>query len=445
MFKFNSVPAYSFGKSLKPDIGAEQQPGPGAYNTERTSQLIYKQGKTTAILRPESSRPASKTVNIGPGQYDCNRLPQRVKGYYFTSSTKKFLENKSIGPGPGRYDYEEELVKLKSKSGKFLFNRSARIESMDKFQMAIPGPGKYLVEKLSPALEKFKNNSGFYFSKSRKDDLVKVRTSSPGPGAYDTETITALNQKGKGFSLPKSNSRPGSALTEIPGPGSYRLSDSLKTMGIVFGRESRQSLSKKDLIPGPGVYDATINPSAFKKSPEISFGKEIVKFVPSNIPGPGKYTPKQSSIDERGIIFAKEKRDMIKENEVPGPGNYNVAPFYKISKSTFRFGTEPKGKNERIDSPGPGAYNPVKPSLISNVALPHAPRSADPRSEVPGPGKYNIKNTNWDKNVLRFIRLETKERVLSANVGPGMYDIPHSIPDVPKYNYPDSDRRKIRL
>ena len=443
MFKFNSVPAYSFGKASKPDHKTEQ-PGPGAYDTEKVSQIIYKQNKTTAVIRPQSSRPQSKTIDIGPGQYEVNIPNNRVKGYYFTSSRKTDKGLRSGVPGPGQYDYENSLAHLKGKTSKIVFGKSDRLIDYSREKKGLPGPGQYEVERISPALERFKYNSGYKFPKSDKGEKWN-KDALPGPGAYNSNIVTDLSHQTKGFSLGKSKNRPDSALTPVPGPGSYDLRDSKVNSGVKFGRNPRESLGKKDDIPGPGVYEIDLNSNAFKKTPGIKFGKEEKRFMPTDVPGPGNYEVPTKTFDQRGVKFPKDKKHQLKENAVPGPGNYDYNEFYKNNKGTFRFAKEPRNHQQRIDSPGPGAYNPQKTIPSPKISIPNAVRNKDMRNEVPGPGQYEVKVDNWNKNFPRFVKPDNKSKQNADPIGPGIYDIPHSIPDVPRYNYPTPGARKIAI
>ena len=444
MFKFNSVPAYSFGKASNPDHKTEQ-PGPGAYDTEKVSQLIYKQAKTTVVIRPQSSRPQSKTIDIGPGQYEVNPPDDRVKGYYFTSSRKDGQGQRSSVPGPGQYDYENSLANIKGKTSKIVFGKSGRVMDYSRERRGMPGPGAYAVESINPGLERFKYNSGYKFPKSDKGDTRLVRDGMPGPGAYNGNVVTDLSHQTKGYSLGKSKNRPESGLNGIPGPGTYDFRESKVNSGVKFGRNPRQDLARKNDIPGPGIYDVNLNSVAFKKAPGVKFGKSETHFVPSDVPGPGNYELPIRAFDQRGVKFPKDPKHQLKENSVPGPGNYDYIEFYKNNKGTFKFGKESRQHQSRIDSPGPGAYNPKTVVPSPKISIPNAMRIKDLKSEVPGPGQYEIRADNWNKHFPRFVKPENKVKNGSDHVGPGIYDIPHSIPDVARYNYPDPALRKIAL
>merc|ERR1712141_559760 len=70
----------------------------------------------------------------------------------------------------------------------------------------------------------------------------------------------------------------------------------------------------------------------FSKPSDIS-----VKNADQDNPGPGEYTVK-SSLAPGGVFANKEKRfKNAKEDEVPGPGSYDLSPLIKHSvlKGTF--------------------------------------------------------------------------------------------------------------
>jgi hypothetical protein len=276
MFKYNSVPAYSFGKSQKADNKLDI-PGPGTYDMSKVSQLIYKGEPTTAVIRPGSSRPVPKVTDVGPGQYEVDVAPKKVKGYYFTGSDKNGRGNASQQPGPGQYDFENSLVKLKEKDRNIVFGRSTRIDHSEKMKKLMPGPGQYDVESMAPGTEKFKHNSGYKFTKSTKDKGFS-NAGAPGPGAYDSDVVTALCNQGKGYSLSKSIQRPDSGTQFVPGPGTYAVPQIKNSIGSKFGKDSRRGFAKITDVPGPGIYEISSNPPSFKNAPGIKFGKGESKF-----------------------------------------------------------------------------------------------------------------------------------------------------------------------
>lgn len=70
-------------------------------------------------------------------------------------------------------------------------------------------------------------------------------------------------------------------------------------------------------------------------------------------------------------------------------------------------------------------------------------KSSSYQSYGPGPGAYQ-KGTGKGSG-FSFGKDRRDKIAVEKSVGPGMYDIPHSIPDVCRWNYPAKDQRKIHL
>ena len=136
----------------------------------------------------------------------------------------------------------------------------------------------------------------------------------------------------------------------------------------------------------------------------------------NGVPGPGAYNDSVAfnrlSSAGRGVKFSKNERD-ISPDEKPGPGAYDANSYTFDKRSpAVKFGKDVRDKGLKSELPGPGAY--------------------DYQVNYPGAGsKYSFGRAPRDKQI--------------KNEGPEFYDIPHSIPNVPKYNYPEPSKRKIRL
>lgn len=163
--------------------------------------------------------------------------------------------------------------------------------------------------------------------------------------------------------------------------------------------------------PGPGNYDGNRNQfskQAGKINPE---GKEGTTYA---TPGPGTYDGDYNvaKAQDPKFSFGKEQKNW-RDLGVPGPGSYDANGIG--TKSSIAMGKGDKGLNYGNPNPGPGTYD-------GDANLRH---SWDP--------KYSFGKEKRDKDLER------------GRVGPGDYEIPHSIPDVASYNYPAKDRRKIHL
>lgn len=102
--------------------------------------------------------------------------------------------------------------------------------------------------------------------------------------------------------------------------------------------------------------------------------------------------------------------------------------------------------------PGPGQYSNELPATLNKYRNNSGFRFSKEKKceykipkDIPGPSEYMTKE-NFNTLGGKFGR-EAKLRLTFDNEipGPGCYDIPHSIPSVPKHNYPQSEKRKIAL
>lgn len=146
---------------------------------------------------------------------------------------------------------------------------------------------------------------------------------------------------------------------------------------------------------------------------------------------------------------SKVGRAGLRASEVPGPGAYqDVDAFKRISSP---IGGQPfgNGRNEGkpSDIPGPGAYDPtINPTANKQPAVKFGrePRDRGQKSDIPGPGAYD-QNGKYPASAAKFSFSKAPREQPIKNETPDFYDIPHSIPNVPKYNYPEPAKRKIHL
>jgi hypothetical protein len=128
MFKFTSVPAYSFGKS-RANPNQNPNPGPGAYDGVllRSSIAGSKIGKAPRTREYRNDIPGPGSYGLqsnfdrkggvisgklknrtnddipGPGQYDSSGAERRAKGFSFGKSSLG-LNKSAHDVGPGAYD-----------------------------------------------------------------------------------------------------------------------------------------------------------------------------------------------------------------------------------------------------------------------------------------------------------------------------------------------------
>ena len=446
MFKFSSVPAYSFTKSIKPPPLTDS-PGPGAYDAEKGDHLRMKNLATTALLKRPISRPSSKTNNVGPGQYETEEPFAKVRGFYFAGSGNRGVARSSDVPGPGQYDYADTLNGLNSSKKNTVFSKAPRPDSVTRSKIGVPGPGQYNVAELPPKADHFRLNGGYRFTQSTKSSIYGNKD-VPGPGAYDSDTgVAGTMGRSKGYSVSKAPLRPDSSNKFVPGPGAYTSPDTFTTNanGAKFGKAERRGLERDTDAPAPNAYNVLDTDVVQKRSPGIKFGKSVSKNPGSSVPGPGNYEiPIHAISSSQGTRFSRAPRTHYKENAVPGPGQYDSSSFANsTNKGKFRFDQQQRGKQLLNNIPGPGTYD-LKNDTGTKYSFQKNSRMGPKGNDVPGPGQYDAKLGNWSQHFPKFVNTKSGPK-LTDSVGPGMYDIPHSIPDVPRYNYPGVAQRKIHL
>ena len=184
-----------------------------------------------------------------------------------------------------------------------------------------------------------------------------------------------------------------------PGPGSYRVSSSIREAGYSMGLKTDHSVSQgKIFSPGPGQYE----PRHFNKTFAYSMGSKDSKNNQVLSPGPGAYESRDNLEEsKRGPRFGSQVRNNSLSGPAPGPGAYEQhTETLKQASPKFGFGTQSRDKAFKVRhfSPGPGAYQ--LPGLVG----PTGPKkSMGPRTDIPnlykdtpGPGQYN----NQEDNVI---------------------------------------------
>lgn len=428
MFKFNSVPAYSIGKA-RPKNQDETFPGPGAYDTSKLIDIKEKHVGTTVVYKPSKSKPNMKLNDVGPGAYDIN-IKNHVKGFYNGKSKgdRNIAKGNDV-PGPGQYNYDQVILKLTKANG-VVFDRSKKETGTNSLPL---GPGQYATEKYTMFEGK---NKAWSFNKARNS--AKYDKDVPGPGTYDYSKSFELRKGGAGFSLPRAP-KTNRNDSKTPGPGMYNNNvGALTSKGYHFPK-SQEKINNENL-PGPGHY----NPSVDKlktKAPGFKFDKNDKVDKLENIPGPGQYDNRITALTSKGSKFNKSRRYKNIQTEVPPPGQYDVRPIDKAPGVVFD--KCPVRLQQVNTNPGPGQYDYQEKHKIK-FALPKATIKDGP-NEVPGPGHYDTKFDDWNKRVPAFDKTSRLGKENAIHLGPGHYNIPHSIPDVPRYNYPDVQQRKIHI
>ena len=441
MFKYSSVPAYSFGKYTKP-TNETPVPGPGSYDHQKADKFTMKQEITSVKLKPGKSYDLISNNPTGPGDYNLPDTNWKAPTSKFSHAERGKIHTEQI-PGPGNYNPDEMADKLKSEKRNIVFGKAERI-NFENGKTNLPGPGQYESQEVAQMAEKFRARSGYKFDKSKRDGMYKD-TISPGPGAYQPKADVILESDGRGYSLGKSKGRNASSTKLVPGPGSYNPQNNTSNRNIKFQKNERiNALIKKSEIPGPGQYEADKVAKSMYAAPGIKFSKGQPKLKENNVPGPGNYEIKQIALDKRSAKFTKDKKNQVQVSKVPGPGTYDQTLDQSSKVGRFKFNKDEKSKVIRKEVPGPGTYEPHLDGTQICFKQAKEKRLRDYNTPVPGPGQYNYDPNLWNKHYPKFGSGHKQENK-SSTVAPGTYNIPHSIPDVPKYNYPGNEKRKIRL
>ena len=381
------VPARSFGKGPRSMSAPKADfPGPGSYNIPNFLDLSMS-AKSNKRVKPGSHRgDKSKIDTPGPASYNPQK-PKTVIGFSMGNKTFNFVSEKVSELGPGQYDANYSSVK--------------------------------------PVVT---NTIG------RGKRTPQEPPNVPGPGAYSAAEIKEVPQ----FVFPK-EPRGKRFIPDYPGPGEYSipgLTDELKhKMGkTILPRRPLITKDSSDL--GPGAYNAKLPTT----SPSFSVGRgkrpDIIGV--SQKPGPGAYAPKDQTAGVHSKSFGTGLRPpMSKVNQFPGPGAYEFNSFTEQGPKYSLVGRKADPKNPTVP-PGPGQYDPdissVKPQGVHAV-IGTGQRTNESRrglKGVPGPGAYDPL-VRSDQPKWSF-KKDPKEKINFADEpGPGQYEIPSSVPDVPKY------------
>jgi hypothetical protein len=285
-------------------------PGPGKYQQKRLfDDVVLKETDGIEIERPpfgiQSKRfDSSKHLAPGPGSYNDQRTALNslnkihgLKKTPFSQSSVRFEFNNVFksksAPGPGQYRLngfaEENLRKaIIDSNRKPAFGQSAerKFSLAKKDDYALPGPAQYkLTEK--PYKSKKENFSSNFASTTKQREILfevnnfnrinnflsKVYLSflqdTPGPTAYDSaksyeflinsrrkpprnKNATRRQQSfnvvsRRDFNLVNSN--------EIPGPGSYDISENSKTKTCIAPLSEKRWKDLNENLPGPAHYE----------------------------------------------------------------------------------------------------------------------------------------------------------------------------------------------
>lgn len=441
------APAYGFGTA--PGIadhgndGGNSYPGPGAYETSLISSVhpsfVFPQAQRFAEGSDVSGTP-------GPGQYSLSR-PAEGRQVQIGSAPRSavMLEASQETPGPGEYSLPRAEVVGRKPPGVPALTAEAR--PADRRWEEVPGPGAYL-----PLKENAGAGRSVVFTAAPRygDDAAASGSAGPGPGSYDAARMNEA-QQARGYSFPTAPRYVDEVKEVLPGPGHYDAAP--RPMGETLGASSTGFASTAQRFaegggatdgPGPGAYYLGDFPLGEKTGP-VSFplAERFPVFADcTDVPGPGAYVSAVSPMGYEGrsaVLTGRGDYATNTQEEVPGPGSYwcgdggigTESPAYSI-------GTAQKLPETISHTPGPGAYYTLAPPGASQPAYGFSlAETASPlpsSAYTPGPGTYFMLDTNPLHGAAYPFGTAAREQVAAhafstaPEVGPGSY---HHFPLAP--------------
>lgn len=381
------VPARSFGHANRSmSAPKSDNPGPGSYNIPNFLDLSMSSKKNKRGKPAKDRSDKSKIDTPGPASYHPHK-PKTVIGYSMGNKTYSVMTGNDNSVGPGQYNANFDSVKP------VVSNTIGKGERIAVAPPNVPGPGAYLLAEIKEVPQ-------YVFPREPRGK--RVIPDYPGPGEY-----------------------------VIPG-----LTDELKhKMGKTI-LPRRPLITKDSDFPGPGAYNVKL--PATTPSFSVGIGKRPDLVGVNQKPGPGAYTPNNLSLGAHSKSIGTGLRPPIsKDNNTPGPGAYGFNSFTDDGPKYTLVGRKAEAKTTSIP-PGPGQYNPdltaVKPQGIHTV-IGTGQRTNESRrglKGVPGPGAYDPE-LRRDEPKWTF-KKDPKQKInIEDEPGPGQYEIPNTIPDVPKY------------
>jgi len=356
------APAASMKGRPKP-ADTSMYPAPNSYKLEG---MMGREGPKFT-LRPKTSVPADLAESPGPGAYN----PNSGKAKGITMAPKLNLAGLTdANPGPGAYASPFEVGKDAPK-----YSMPGRGSTMRALGSS-PGPGSY-----DGSLPKSKIAASM---KSRHYD--KPDEFAPGPGAYRLADTIGGPGNSPSYTMRPRHS-PKAASDSVPSPAHYSIPSSIGTAPKISMTARRHIKSSSDTVPGPGAYKLEgytgRDGARYTLRPRTSVPADLAES-----PGPGAYNP--STGKAKGITMSPKIKSPGATDANPGPGAYS-SPF-EVGKGAPAYSMPGRNANvalrQAASSPGPGAYS--SDARKSNIAASMKSRHFDkPDAFAPGPGAYN--------------------------------------------------------
>ena len=300
-------------------------------------------------------------------------------------------------PGPGFYGNKIHPTTIFNTNKTQNFGSNTPKFSKIGYENEILGPGSYFLEqnKYQPKIEVAihvkkpikknlaKNNEGLFLKNFRMKNQYRY----PAPGQYNLvkNFIKGEISNVKSFGI---------------------LSQRFKNVNLHNEEYNDENIKKQSLDKINYGYEDKMKYKINQKFLEIKKQEEIFqkkrrdKFMNKKSPGVGDYSPEfstsisynvQSKLNQfrdkvapfsiKNSRFSSDKK-LFNDNDIPGPGDYNVADAYDALNNGLK-----NGKN----------HNEIK--INNTEIIKHGEKKA-----TPGPGLYNIDTANsWEKKSFNIL------------------------------------------
>eukprot|EP00928_Gymnodinium_smaydae_P046841 TRINITY_DN31223_c0_g1_i1.p1 TRINITY_DN31223_c0_g1~~TRINITY_DN31223_c0_g1_i1.p1 ORF type:complete len:568 (+),score=50.87 TRINITY_DN31223_c0_g1_i1:106-1809(+) len=430
--------------------------GPGAYlgHQSHTHDVSYAPFGSTK-LRTE---PGYKMGGAAPGSYDPKLpgkgsydggLPRPHVPFGASGDQRPVLKVKGISPGPGDYQLDPDRPKPQASRTMGEAKRDNHRMFRSTSAPSIPQAHQsYGYEEIGGGRLKLQApRSGVTYLTGRTDD-------SAGPGHYEIQN--SVGSGGPGIRFGQCDRSGPLKDTGVPGPGHYVSRSEQRghiqrapavSSSFVSQSDHRPNLKGGKDSPGPGSYQVTGNkPTNLREiHAELQyFGSTVERFhagpsATGPVPGPGQYegVPKRlrPSLKPFCSSSGRFKPHNLTKIDTPGPGSYDPALESSTSGPTGtvsilgamgglafgsmerRGGPVPKGIAEY---PGPGAYHDGGAEAASDTELDSGKnsRAAVRRTRPPS---YAFKSAT-PKDVMT----KNTVKMSATSPPPGAYDPRHA-------------------
>ncbi|CAD8189573.1 unnamed protein product [Paramecium pentaurelia] len=377
----------------------DSSPGPGSYELDRKWERMSTQVPSLPLVE------IPRKLSPGPGAYDHKGSSQnsQVASAIFKNEEERFKDEKYGLVGPGYYD----ITMLQ----KHKHPHSHRPKIIEQLMYA----GTYQTANSIP--------------------YEKRQQANVGPGYYDTQ----LSQLNKHASLVSNWSRRSSKHEEVEnpiGPGHYDVDRFYRYRDRKVGQQIKLSTSQEPKFYVKKGLDNKIYYS-FQKSSTPDSDSSQYEYLDDSTPGPGYYQTQSTAISTGAKLLTKAPRFALKNQNIPGPGQYNPA-LISISQQVEFPKAERFKQNSNSISPSPVTYSPktsMKDKIVQKlIQSPNQevgsrlPRfSKKKQKNTPGPGYYYNETSNIEKKDVSSSPFKSKVKRTSLKTNedvppPGFYD-----------------------